>query len=259
MPCLISATALKVFMDESGVHDDAAVVAVAAYVGRPKTWRAWTKEWNKAKSPIDVFHATDCANFQGEFQGWDKTRRDLYVAKLLPIMPAHDLAGIVIGIDMNTFKKEIERHPELKQMLGEPYTACFQWAISIIMDLANQHGKGERMKFIHETNSYRGEASRAFAFVNENINPRKIQMELAFGATADHPPLQAADVLAYEGAKFIRNPAGQLRRAWVALDPDKSRIIVRRYGPDNMGTLISTLGGYRAKLIAQGWDGKVVA
>jgi hypothetical protein len=25
-----------------------------------------------------------------------------------------------------------------------------------------------------------------------------------------------------------------------ALDPDKSRLIVRRYGPDNMGVLINT-------------------
>ena len=75
---------LKVFMDETGIHDDAEMVAVAGYVGRPRTWREWTKKWNNKKRPIKVFHATDCANFRGEFEGWDKQRRDPYVAQLLP-------------------------------------------------------------------------------------------------------------------------------------------------------------------------------
>jgi len=252
-------TLLKTYMDESGIHDGAPVVAVAGYISRPKHWRAWTKEWNKAKKPIKVFHATDCANFQGEFVGWDKDRRDAFVANLLPILPAHELAGIVIGIDMNTFTREVGKHPDLKRMFGEPYTACFQWAISIIMDIASQHGKGERMAFVHENNDYQADALRAFNYVEQQFNPRGIKMTMSFGAKEDHAPLQAADVLAYEGAKFVRNPTGQLRRAWVALDPDKSRIIVRRYGPDNMGVLIKTLTDYRQRLLAQGWDGRLTA
>jgi hypothetical protein len=89
---------IKVYMDETGIHDDAAVVAVAAYVSRPEHWLAWTKEWNNAKRPIKVFHATDCANFRGEFEGWDAEKRDRFVANLLSTLSAHELAGIVIGI-----------------------------------------------------------------------------------------------------------------------------------------------------------------
>lgn len=251
---------LKIYMDESGVHDTAPVVAVAGYISRPKHWRAWTRDWNRAKKPIRVYHATDCANLLREFAGWDKARRDGFVANLLPIIPAHELAGVLIGIDMNTFRQEVAKHPELTRMFGEPYTACFQWAISIIMEIASQHGKGERMAFVHEQNSYQADAQRAFAFVKQNLNPRGINMTIAFGAKKDHPPLQAADVLAYEGAKFLRDPATATpRRAWVALDPDKSRLIVRRYGPDNMGVMIKTLEGYRQQLLAQGWDGKLIA
>jgi hypothetical protein len=98
-------TLLKTYMDESGIHNGAPVVAVAGYISRPKHWRAWTKDWNKAKRPIKVFHAADCANLQGEFVGWDKPRRDAFVANLLPIMPIHELAGIVIGMVMHAFQK----------------------------------------------------------------------------------------------------------------------------------------------------------
>jgi hypothetical protein len=97
---------LKIYMDESGVHNSAPVVAVAAYISRPKYWRAWIKDWNKAKKPINVYHATDCANLRREFASWDKARRDAYVANLLPVIPAHELAGVLIGIDMNVFRQE---------------------------------------------------------------------------------------------------------------------------------------------------------
>lgn len=199
-------TMLKTFMDETGIHDDSDMVAVAGYIARPKAWRAWTKDWNRAKRPIDIFHATDCATFHGEFDGWDKERRDPYVAQLLPIIPAHELAGIVIGIQLADLEIAFKELPELVEMFGTPYTACFQWAISIIMDITTEHGKGERMAFVHEVNDYKGECFKAFEYVKTYLNPHNIPMTMGFGSKADYPPLQAADVLAYEGGKFLKKP-----------------------------------------------------
>ena len=53
------AIVLKVAMDESGVHDGSPVIAVAAYVARPRQWQDWTKRWNVAKRPINVMHAVE--------------------------------------------------------------------------------------------------------------------------------------------------------------------------------------------------------
>jgi hypothetical protein len=251
------AVLLKTFMDETGTHEDAELVAVAGYISRPKTWREWTKDWNRAKRPIKVFHATDCANFRGEFEGWDKDRRDDFVSKLLPVIPAHELAGIVIGIRLDHLEDALKPHPELLEMFGTPYTACFQWAVSIIMEIATERGRGERMAFIHEVNDYKGEAIRAFEYVKQFLNPRSIPMTIAFGTKADYPPLQAADVLAYEGGKFVKNPAGKLRRAWTALDPNRTRIIARSYSKDNTHKLVSSLTTLRERFLAAGWDGKV--
>jgi hypothetical protein len=257
---------LKTFMDETGIHSDANTVAVAGYISRPKHWRAWSKDWNLHKRripagrrPIKVFHSTDCANYRGEFAGWTKEERDPYVAQLLPVMPAHELAGIVIGIKLDDLTAALKGHPELIEMFGTPYTACFQWAISIIMEITGQHGNGERMAFVHEVNDYKGEAFKAFEYVKEFLNPRKIPMTVSFGSKEDYPPLQSADVLAYEGGKFLRNPLGTPRRAWTALDPDNQRLIVRRYAQDNMHELISRLTGLRERLLKAGWDGKVAA
>jgi hypothetical protein len=263
-PGLCVVMMLKIFMDETGVHDDAEMVAVSAYISNPKVWRAWTKDWNARKrqvpnghQPIKIFHSTDCANFRNEFDGWTKDERDPYVAQLLPVIPAHPLAGIVIGVHLTEMEQAFRDHPELIEMFGTPYTACFQWAISTIVEIATEHGRGQRMAFVHEINDYKGECLKAFEYIETYLNPRKIPMTIGFGSKEQYTPLQAADVLAYEGGKFLKNPTGKARRAWTALDPDKSRIIARRYGKENMSELLRLLIDFRARLLAQGWDGKV--
>ena len=54
----------------------------------------WTKEWNRTKRPIKVFHSADCANLAGEFKDWDKAKRDEFVATLLPVLPKYRLLGV---------------------------------------------------------------------------------------------------------------------------------------------------------------------
>jgi hypothetical protein len=77
-----------------------------------------------------------------------------------------------------------QRHVERCRLTDSEGTACFQWAISIIMEIASQHGKGERMAFIHEQNNYQADAQRAFDFVNKNLNPRGINIRLKKGRPA---------------------------------------------------------------------------
>jgi hypothetical protein len=175
---------------------------------------------------------------------------------LLPVIPAHELAGIVIGIRLDHLADALKPHPELLEMFGTPYTACFQWAISIIVEIATERGKGDRMAFVHEVNDFKGEALKAFEYVKQFLNPRSIPMTITFGTKANHPALQAADVLAYEGGKFVKNPKGKPRRAWTALDPDKTRIIARSYSNDNMHRLVSSLTSLRERFLASGGMGR---
>jgi hypothetical protein len=83
-------------------------------------------------------------------------------------------------------------------------------------------------------------------------------MSLTFGSKSDYVPLQAADIIAYDGNKRLRNPNATERKAWTALDPDKTRISLKHYGSNNMGLLISSLRSFRERLLAAGWDGEVV-
>jgi len=127
---------IKVFMDESGIHDDSPVVVVAAYAGRPNVWRDWTKKWNQAKKPIKVYHATDAQNLRGEFKDWTKEQVGTLAAKLLPIIKESQIAAVSISLDLAAFNQAMKGKEHLKRLFGEPYAACFHWAVQVILNTA---------------------------------------------------------------------------------------------------------------------------
>jgi Protein of unknown function (DUF3800) len=238
---------LKVFMDESGTHDGSPVVTVAAYLATPRVWQGWTKDWNRAKRPIKVVHAADCNNLKGEFEGWDKDRRDAWVAQLLPVIPRHNIMGVAVGIQMDAFRREMASRSDLQDLFGTPYTACFQWAVQSVMAKASMLDPEMRVSFVHEGNDYKDEAFEAFDFVRERYGNRAFS--LAFAGKTEYVPLQAADILAYEANHMLRDPVRKLRPTWQCLDPDDEvpLVWVRHYGEANMGDFVRRLEALNTK------------
>jgi len=232
---------IKVYMDESGTHEGSPVVAVAAYFGRPKTWMAFTKEWNIAKRPINVFHSVDCANYEKEFEGWNQERRDPYVANLLPVLARHKIAGVSVSMKLQDLKEVLEPRPDLMQLFGNPYTACFRITTRLIVEAVEAMGSNERLAFIHEDNDYQHEAIDAFNFVKSTRDKHYGPMTLTFGAKDQYVPLQAADVLAYESNKRVRKPESEWRRSFTAINPGDTRCTVLYYPKDKLSKLIESL------------------
>jgi hypothetical protein len=142
---------------------------------------------------------------------------------------------------MQEFEKAIAARNDLRAIFGTPYAACFQWVVQIIMNFALGVLNTERIAFVHELNDYRQEALESFAWIKRHGNPLGNIIGLQFADKKDYVPLQAADILAYEGNKRLRDPGRPERRAWTALGPDKTRIFAAYYGRDNMEGLISRL------------------
>ncbi len=165
-------TVIKVYMDETGTHEGASVLAVSAYFARPSEWIKWQKKWNAAKRPIKVFHSSECQALRGEFASWTPAKRDALVAKLLPVIREHKLGGVIVGIQMDHFRKALDNRPDLLRLLGSPYGACFQWAITTIVKAAYHFGGSHRIAFIQEMNDFKGEILNAFEYVKAQQNPK---------------------------------------------------------------------------------------
>lgn len=235
---------LKAYMDESGTDEASPVLTVGTYIGRPAAWADWAKKWRAAKKPIKVYHAVDAANLRGEFSALSNSDVGALFAKLAPIIADSSLAGMVVGIHMGEYRKAIAAHPTLSDIFPSPYSACFQWTVQTILNWGLVSDSRERIAFAHETNSFMGEATEAFAWVKEKGNPGQVPITLSFGGKSDYMPLQTADIIAYEGNKRMRDPGKPERRAWTALNPDKN-IAAFHYGKDEMPSLIAMLAKVR--------------
>ncbi len=229
---------LKTYMDESGIHDGSPVLTVGAYIGLGSIWRDWTKEWNRQKKPIKVFHATDCAALENEFKGWDPKERDKYVANLLPVIGRANLIGTVAGIVMDDYREVQKQFPEIVEKLGNPYTACFQWVVQNMLESMVRVGQKKRVAFFHENNDYKEDALQCFAFLKKHRDPNNQLISLTFGGKEDYTPLQAADVLAYEGNKRLRNFERPDRRAWTAINPKGNRRRTMYFNKKNLTDLM---------------------
>jgi hypothetical protein len=233
-------------------------LTVGASLARPSDWRGWTKRWNVAQRPIKVFHSVDCANFAGEFRGWDIERRDAFVIRLLDVMSEGDFPGVAIGIQMDEFRRAMAGRDDLRATFGTPYAACFQWVVQTVLNVSTELGSEERIGFVHECNDYKHEALESFGWVKRNANPRRRVIGLLFADKREYVPLQAADMLAYEGNKRMRGPSRAPRRPWQRLNPD-DRIIAMHYGRENMGDLIDRLekireGRFSEIDLGSGWN-----
>ena len=125
------------------------------------------------------------------------------------------------------------------------------------MNLQADAGVSERISFIHECNDYRREALESFDWIKKYGNPQKSPIGLLFSDKESATPLQATDILAYEGNKRLRDPDRPERRPWMLLKP---WLIAAHYGRENMPELIS--GIEKAKqgkiseinLFGEGWN-----
>ena len=176
---------VRAYIDESGTHDGSPVTTVAVILSKPTRWINWTSAWNVAKSPINVFHATDCANLKGEFDGWEKSDQIKYVSNLLPVIGRFAFAGHVVGIDNRDVKRLRGEFAKVNEHIRLPYLTCLQLALHRTLDYLNETGESHRVAFVHEDNGYKGEAMACFDWMKTLPAYKGFEMTLTFAGKKD--------------------------------------------------------------------------
>lgn len=240
----IWAEMVRVFMDESGVHDAAPAVTVSAYVGSDQQWAKFRELWTQRKRPIKVFHAGDCNGLRGEFAGWDRGAANELSARLLPILSECGVVGIITGLDRVAHSRAVASHPEIADMLGQPYGACFHWTMQVVREMMRDFNYSGPIQFVHEVNSYKTEAKATFdeIWADKLANPNEVTLE--FGTKDQFVELQAADAIAYEAFKFIQRPTrdwSKVRASLRAIDPTQKMIRFLAYDEGSMPALVAKL------------------
>lgn len=207
----------KAYLDESGIHANPKVFAMAGFIAPAETWDVWTPKWLKVLSDNTVgrFHAYHCNAFKGEFrQFWDddetkrpakRKKRDQMVIKLIetlndgdPIFPFNS------AVNISDYEDFIQQNPGMRQELDHPYLICMQQClvqISVLVEDIFLAPDNERILCIFDRQDRF--SKKAMIIFNELLERREFRGrkrfdEIVFGSDRKHIPIQAADAIAFD-------------------------------------------------------------
>ena len=219
---------LRAYIDESGVGDDSTaagyVFASAGFLGATDDWERFTKRWVEAllaeglPNPPEL-HMKLLLHGQGAFKGWDEPRRSRLLGTLITIINETPLLGhgcvIARGSGPKDWEKTYSGH-----VLSSARHYYAAGVIRCIWELASRAsgflGADEKVGFVCGSNeNWEGGVANLYEIMKKESRERLVSKEttkemlaifgrlgpIAFESPKEFPPLQAADLLAYESRR----------------------------------------------------------
>ena len=190
---------LFAYLDESGISGSPTATVVGGLIGRLPDWAQLAGLWNHqlVADGISCFHATKCRGGHDEYHSWrpDWERMARHYVNLATIagdLHFRPVSGSVIFADWARLDD-----PVLKARFTSPYAFCFELCLFHIQAVAEE--LGEKAVVVYAIN--RQYAARAAEVAAAHVQSEAYCDRIISCVPArpeDAPPLQAADMAAYE-------------------------------------------------------------
>jgi hypothetical protein len=212
------------FFDAAGSQDDGkAAIFVSGFVSTKGRWDRFQACWIELLKKHGIakpFHMSEFACGHGQYASWreDKARRQDFLTKAIDITLRNVLWSFSSGILLADYDR-VNQEYRLSEARGEPYAMC---AI----------GTTQRMITWME----KRDIERCVAIYEDGDNGRGDFIERYRAVTGHSPhmakkgefaPMEAADMLAYEHAKLVRD-----KETGRAKSRDDVRVPFRRFEAD---------------------------
>lgn len=235
---------MEAYLDESGIHDGAAICVIAGYFAEPREWKKFEIGWRKLLSdylvPMREFRAKDVFNKKGFFHKWSEKTHTAFVGRALEAILWHKVYPLSSGVvvkDFKSFSLQERRymtgatlfHGRGKMAGGcpnKPYFVPFQACVRKVTDYTPRQGRAhfvfglDRTFASYATDLFRDMKTKAPILWRKKLgNP-------SFPFAAETPGPQAADTIAYlTYAHMTRHfsPEG-----WNAAPKDEIAYLLRR-------------------------------
>ena len=188
---------LVAYFDESGTHgNQSRVVTVAGLLGDTLEWARIEPPWKKLLGEIGVFHATDCANQEGNFRYLTK-RQSASLADGFASLVA-DRRLVTIGASVYMDDWNYGASPALKAQWKTPYHFCLSVAIIQACKASKELAGDDTIAFVFATQpQFEGYARFIHEVYGESESFPSVG-SLCFASPQSVIPLQAADLYSYE-------------------------------------------------------------
>lgn len=227
---------MRAYFDESGIHDDAEICAIAGYFGHEKSWTIFERRWLAILKEFGVpeyharrFWARDGSGDRvGMYAGWSNLKARRFYNRLLEAIVRcriYPVGAAVVRKEWESLSQNERRYLTGGQLKngrfitsGAPKKKYFLPFLQVVSHVANYCQRGETADFFFGLDrSFSGYALNYYRQIQGLKRPYSLHMgAIGFPRSIRTPPLQAADLLSYEAYRYSLK---RLRHGQVPLRP----------------------------------------
>ncbi len=228
---------LAVYLDDSGTSPTDPVAVVAGYLATEKMWNEFEKRWTVllSKYNIKILHRADLESYKGEFKNWDEQRRVEFLKKAHAIIRRCTYTAVGSSLVKSDYDLIIKNH-EILRRFGI-FSWCAQGALSGVRMWCDSRNVNSPIQYVFEAGT---EGSSQFANLLESYyRDDNCRADNRIGGWSFLPkqviPLQAADVVAYEFFRYVKNEVVDNKRRRIRLSlidlfrPPQNPMLVRHF------------------------------
>lgn len=186
---------------------------LASYVAPLKQWEYLNPIWERILhdegmkiqgSPLREFKASDCHGGKGIFEGWERHDRERVWHRLIRVLTECNVLAVWLAIDLDAYSDHVDvikahRPPGFEKA----YVLAFQSLIHVICQ--EYPDSGDPITLVFDEIQKQGNAKIVYDKLKSSDFSYKDRLHsLTFAESHLVPGLQAADILAYEILRHVR-------------------------------------------------------
>jgi len=186
------------YFDESGdLEVEPGVFCVAGYFIYSEAAKLMKEEWNAVlgEHGIPYFHMVECAHGNKCFVGMPVEERITIVKKLIALIKKYTIEGISFLIRAETYS------PPSKKRAPDPYSQCASGCAEALIQFLMMSRIEAEIAYYFED----GHKNKRSAYNHIAHEVKRDRDTLTFAAKTEAPLLQAADLLAWQSAKYAKD------------------------------------------------------
>ena len=198
---------LTAYFDDSGTHLAAEITLLAGLHGNQHQWALFENLWAEVLSTTIPnkaarrFHATDCHASRADFAGWSRHETDYLMHQLCRVILRCGLAGCGTSVARKAWDKFVMG--DVRRATGDAERGCLQTVFLDTLYWAQRFAPHEtEIAFVFDD---RPERKREYEVIHsifadnaKLVGEKPELVSLTFARAAKSPPLQGADLFAWE-------------------------------------------------------------
>jgi len=195
---------LRACIDDAGSHEHSQVVTLGGYIAWSYRWRDLEYKWRRVLSSYHVkcSHMKYFAHRKKEFENWPEPKRQSFMKQLAGCLVGNVRYGFVASVYRSDYDEAVSER--IKGRLRSPIALCAYICLSQIeMYLRDlEYNKKAVITFALGTPHMDDISAAYYESYPTEISQEKREYRPGSGNLI---PLQAADLLAYEGCKRLND------------------------------------------------------